>query len=651
VLQKIISHNVARNSAALFILQLINMIAPLIVLPYLSRVLGLDGFGLVMFALSVCAIALVITDFGFNLSATYSISKRREDKTYVNELIGAIFLIKVGLFLLFLFSIIVFSYFKTMDSARLLLSIYISLNVLFQAFLPTWFFQGIEKMKNVTVYMFFAKISYIVLVFICISDKSDVELVILLYAMSNLIAVILSLKSIYSNGYSIKRPLTIKLKDVFKESVQFFISRAAVSIYTSASTFLVGAIAGVQQLAIFGASEKIYQASKSVTAPVAQALFPYMAKTNNTTLLMKVVLVMITILSIVCLSVGFWANEIMGLIFGDEFIEAGAILQLFLIITIINFLSVNFGYPAFAGIGKVHIANYTVVLGAVVHLILLFFLYIWDEFTALNVVKAVLITESIVMLLRLTYFKKNYKNGKKMEILNKLKKLIDSNIIVSRLFRRMYKNTIGIYFLYRLKKQFRSQFNVILNKVVTGAEKQNIQIWPAFGTLLGLYREGGPIEHDFDIDFGAWYKDKMLVNKLLTDLGAKVCYSFHSEITENAFEECYELNGCKFDVFYFTEDKSSSSFKCHDFMRHNDLTREQTIRKYGGLKVRQITLPFSGFIPFNYQNITILMPLNTASHLEARYGAGFMTPDTKWVNSSPNPNITDIGFEGIYHVS
>jgi hypothetical protein len=239
---------------------------------------------------------------------------------------------------------------------------------------------------------------------------------------------------------------------------------------------------------------------------------------------------------------------------------------------------------------------------------------------------------------------------RKMEILNKLKELIDSNIMVSKVFRQMYKHTVGIYFLYKLKKQFRSQFNVILNKVVIGSEKQNIQVWPAFGTLLGLYREGGPIEHDFDIDFGAWYKDKTLVNKLLTDLGAKVCYSFHSEITENAFEECYELNGCKFDVFYFTEDKNSSSFKCHDFMRHNGLTREQTIRKHGGLKVRQITLPFAGFVPFNYQNITILMPANTASHLEARYGSGFMTPDTKWVNSSPNPNITDIGFEGIYHV-
>jgi PST family polysaccharide transporter len=411
-LKKISSHSVARNSVALFILQLINMIAPLIVLPYLSRILGLDGFGLVMFSLSVCAIVLVVTDFGFNLSATYSISKHREDKLYVNELIGAIFIIKLGFFLFFLFSIIIFSFFQDLDLEGRLISVYISLNILFQAFIPTWFFQGIEKMKNVTVYMFFAKVTYVVLVFICISDKTDVELVILLYATSNLIAVILSVKSIYSNGYSIQRPVTIKIENVFKESVQFFISRAAVSIYTSGSTFLVGAFAGVHQVAIYGASEKIYQASKSVTAPIAQALFPYMTKTKNTTLLMKVVLVIGILLTAVCFCVGFWADEVMRLIFGDEFIGAGKVLQLFLIITIINFLSVNFGYPAFAGIGKVDIANYTVVLGAVVHLILLFSLYLSGGFNALNVVKAVLVTESIVMVLRLICFKMNYKNGK-----------------------------------------------------------------------------------------------------------------------------------------------------------------------------------------------------------------------------------------------
>ena len=94
-LKKISSHSVARNSIALFALQFVSMVAPLIVFPYLSRVLGIDGFGIIMLVLSASAIGLVITDYGFNLSATYKISKNREDIDYVSQLIGAIFFIKL----------------------------------------------------------------------------------------------------------------------------------------------------------------------------------------------------------------------------------------------------------------------------------------------------------------------------------------------------------------------------------------------------------------------------------------------------------------------------------------------------------------------------------------------------------------------------
>jgi PST family polysaccharide transporter len=405
-LKKISSHSVARNSAALFALQLVTMVAPLIVLPYLSRVLGVDGFGLIMLSLSACAIALIVTDFGFNLSATYSISKRRGDIEYVNELIGAVFIIKGAIALLLMLCIVIYTYFIGFGAGGLTLLIYISLNILVQAFLPTWFFLGIEKMRNVTIYMLLAKISYVFLVFIFINNKSDVNLVILFYAVSNLVAVSVAISCIYSNGYALKAPKSLKITDVFKDSSQYFLSRAAVSIHTSASTFLVGAFSGVQQAAMYGASEKLYQASQSITAPIAQALFPYTAKSKNTKLIMRIVIFIGIPLSVGCIMVGFWANEIMGLFFGDEFLLAGGILQLFLVVTVINFISVNFGYPAFAGIDKVHVANYTVIVGAVVQSACLFALFMTDSFSALTVVISVLVTELVVMISRVVIYYK-----------------------------------------------------------------------------------------------------------------------------------------------------------------------------------------------------------------------------------------------------
>lgn len=411
-LKNISKHSLARNSAALFALQFVNIVAPLVVLPYLSRTLGVNGFGLIMLALSACAIGLIITDFGFNLSATYKISKERKNVDYVSELIGAVFIIKFTLAATLLIAIVLYGYFIGFGLDGYMLPIYIGLNVLVQAFLPTWFFQGIEKMKNVTIYMVVAKSSYVLLVFTFVKEKTDVELVILFYMLSNFFAIVIAIGAIYASGYAIKKPVVVSLKEVFKDSSQYFLSRAAVSIYTSASTFLVGTFAGMQQAAMYGASEKLYQASKNVISPISQALFPYMAKNNDSKLLIKIVVIVGIPLSIGCVAVGLWANEILAIIFGEGFGDSGSLLQLFLIVTVVNFISVNFGYPAFAGIGKIHVANYTVILGALVQFTCLLALYITDNFFAIHVVHSVLITEMVVVLLRIYLYKFYVKKAK-----------------------------------------------------------------------------------------------------------------------------------------------------------------------------------------------------------------------------------------------
>lgn len=403
-LKVISSHTVAKNSIALFALQLVSMVAPLLVLPHLSRILGLDGFGLVMLAMSAIAIGVIISDYGFNLSATYAISKRRDDLGYVSELIGAVFFIKILLALMFIIAIFSFSYLFLPEMNSNTLALLIGTNVLVHTLIPTWFFQGIERMKNVTIYMVFAKIAYVFMVFAFVNNRADVELVLLLFAFSNFLAAIIAIRFIYINGYSVKLPSNIVIKRTFKDSSAFFISRAAVSIYTSASTFLVGAFSGVQQAAFYGASEKLYQASQSFTAPLAQALFPYMAKNQDSKLLVKITSVVGIMLFLGCSLVAVWAHELMVLVFGDEFYQSGQILQVFLAITVINFVTVIFGYPAFAGLGKVQVANYTVMFGAVVQFICLTVLYITDSFSGLYVVISVLITELSVMLSRIILY-------------------------------------------------------------------------------------------------------------------------------------------------------------------------------------------------------------------------------------------------------
>ncbi|HBZ3253572.1 TPA: oligosaccharide flippase family protein, partial [Klebsiella pneumoniae] len=82
--------NIFSNFIFLFLLQIANYLLPLLTVPYLVRTIGIANVGLLAFAGAVCTYFQIITDFGFNLSATRQVSINRSNKSILNEIYSSV---------------------------------------------------------------------------------------------------------------------------------------------------------------------------------------------------------------------------------------------------------------------------------------------------------------------------------------------------------------------------------------------------------------------------------------------------------------------------------------------------------------------------------------------------------------------------------
>ncbi len=330
---------VAKNYFALVILQGLNYLLPIIIIPFLQRKLGTETFGLVMFAQALMVFCILITEFGFNTTATREIAILKEknldfSNIYFKVFWARIFLLCIVFFFLIL---IVFSFEKFSKNWELYL---LSYGVVFgQAIFPVWFFQGIEKMRLITIINVIAKVIFTVLIVFFITSSTDFLKVPLFNSIGFLIAGFISL------GISLKyvkwqRPNFKESKVFYIESTQVFVSNIFSSLLTALNVFLLGVFGTDLLVGIYSSFEKLIMAAKNMFTPIYQAIYPYLARQpiNVVQRLMNKLIIIILIIGL-CITFGFifLAEEILQILYNDPIIIKHA--YLFKIMSLIALFS------------------------------------------------------------------------------------------------------------------------------------------------------------------------------------------------------------------------------------------------------------------------------------------------------------------------
>ena len=267
------------NTAYLFLLQVSGFIFPLLTIPYLAHVIGVNGFGKIAFAAGVMVWITTISDWGFNYTATRDVAKNRSNPEKVSEIFSntlwaRLLLMSVSLvFLLALIAIV--PYFRENAAILLVSFLMIPGNIFF----PQWFFQALERMKFITIFSLISKTIFTALVFIFIKEESDFILQPLFISLGNIICGIAAM-------YVILKKWNIKLLPpnyqaiiaAIKNSTDVFINNLMPNLYNSLGVVLLGFWWGHNANGIYDAGKKLISIMHSFMDIIVRVTFPFLSR-------------------------------------------------------------------------------------------------------------------------------------------------------------------------------------------------------------------------------------------------------------------------------------------------------------------------------------------------------------------------------------
>ena len=231
---------VAGNFVYLSILNFFNILLPLITLPYLMHTVGKANYGIYSYVYMVVQYVIIFATYGFNLSATKQISQCRDDNEKVNQIYNSVIASKLIIGIVVSSVILLLSRFVFRDDQAPMMFIYGLGMVIGDILTPLWLFQGMEKMKYMTLVNASSKILFTILVFIVIRRSDDYNLIILLNSAGYILAGIMSL-FLARRQFGMRIGLS-SVKDVmyqFKEGFAVFGSTFGMYLYRNANIIIL----------------------------------------------------------------------------------------------------------------------------------------------------------------------------------------------------------------------------------------------------------------------------------------------------------------------------------------------------------------------------------------------------------------------------
>lgn len=252
---------------------LLNLLVPLLVFPYISRILGPSGLGKVEFANSIVSYFVLFTSLGIPVYGVRVIARNRDNSNEYSRIVQELTIISIITCIIgYIIYFIIVGFFSAF-SQDFLLFLIIAPTIFLSDFSYEWFYIGIEDQLYITIRSVFVKFVQVILIFVLIHSQDDLliyaSILIGLSGFSTLFNII-NLRKYVSFTSCEKLNLVRHVKPIFV----IFASVLAINIYMHLDVTMVGLYKGNKAVGLYTAANKLVRLVLAIVTSISSVMIP-----------------------------------------------------------------------------------------------------------------------------------------------------------------------------------------------------------------------------------------------------------------------------------------------------------------------------------------------------------------------------------------
>jgi PST family polysaccharide transporter len=402
-----------KNIFSLGIMQVANLVFPLITLPIIARIIGPEKFGVINYAAAVIAYFTLLINFGFDLTATRTIAQNKDDKEKLNDVFSDILYTKILLFLASLIVFLICLYKLPAFSSEKTVAVYSYLICVAWIITPTWLYQGLQQIQKLAVFSLVTKFLFTVSVLFLVRKAEDYYLQPLTFSIAQIITSVVSFVYCFYNYNISLKPFSLKkVWSTIAEGRMFFLSLVTINLYTSTSVVVLGLFHNSTEVGLYSAGNRLIGIAQAlIFIPINYGLFPFIgtafskSKEEGVQILRKVLPAIVIVSIVYCLGIILASPYVVPIIYGSAFNGSIKVLVILSFIPLIINLSALFGMQAMLNLKMDNVYLRVTLIGAVFGVCINVFLS--KNYGYVGTATAWLLTELIICILFYFFLLKN----------------------------------------------------------------------------------------------------------------------------------------------------------------------------------------------------------------------------------------------------